>query len=138
MATYEDFFKKYGTGARGGSAIGIARGTSPGTVDPMLRGMTNEQLAELDRLQFNRQVTGQNPLAGAVGGIGLTVLDLIKGTGVQNQLGPIIELLGGSEEAAKEFSLGPNTSKPSISQAVSNLRGVGMGLSDILDVLRGQ
>ena len=135
----EQFFEKYGIGPRGGSAIGVARGTSPGAVDPLLAGRSNEELAELDRLQFNRQVTGQNPLAGVVGGSGLAVLDLLKSTGIQEKLGPVLGALGASPEIQKEF--GPataNTSRPSLGQAGSNLRGVGLGLQDILSALRGQ
>lgn len=133
------FFEKYGVGAKGGSAIGVARGTSPGAVDPMLAGKSNEELAELDRLQFSRQVTGQNPLAGMVGGGGLAILDALKATGIQSKMAPLISALGGSDAAAKEW--GPptaNTSAPSAGQAFANLRGVGLGLQDIYQALMGQ
>jgi hypothetical protein len=125
--------QRLGPGQRAGSDIGIARGTSPGTVNPLLAGLSNEELAELDRLQFNRAVTRDNPLAGVVGGLGLTAADAVKAIpGATGLIGQGLGLVGADEAAVAEFTTPTeHTSRPSLRQAGSNLRGVGQGLGDI-------
>jgi len=135
----EEAFKKLGSGGQIGSQVGVARGTTPGKVDPVLQGRTNEELADLDRVQFNRRNTQQNPLAGIVGALALTAGDGVKSIpGSGKAIGGIMRALGAEDEAAKEFEVSnEHTSKPSLRQAMSNLRGAGMGIEDIIRTLSG-
>ena len=125
--------ERLGVGAQGQSDVGIARGTSPGELNPLLAGLSNEELAELDRLQFNRDLTRNNPIAGVVGSLGLAGADALKALGILEPVaGAVLPALGFSEEATAEFTQpGEHTSKPSFSQAFSNLRGAGQGFQDI-------
>jgi hypothetical protein len=125
-------FDALGTDAGIGSAVGIARGTTPGEVPQVLQNRSNEELAELDRVQFNRRLTANNPIAGAIGATGLAANDALKAAGVSQKVAPpLMRLLGFGDEDIQQFSsTDENTSRPSLQQLLSNFKGASLGLED--------
>jgi hypothetical protein len=137
--------QKLGTGARSQLAIGIKRGEVEGQLTPqeaaILDALGPNELSQLDRREFNRSLTRQNPLAGLVGAGGLVASDLLKASGQQEALQPILELLGFSGAATDQFgpAVAGVTSDADLAQTARNVgataTGVGQGAVDAISVL---
>jgi hypothetical protein len=146
-----DLQNQIGTGPQAASAIGIARGESPGQVDPRLEGINPNVMSQLDRAEFSRGLTRDNPIAGGVGAVGLTLTDLLKATGAQQKIaGALMPHMGFDEEAIKQFTspANENTSDAGFGQTMKNIGGTWGGnaqgmaefigkLGPLLEQLRG-
>lgn len=116
-----------------GSQVGIARGETPGQLTLPLEGLSNEELAELDRFAQGA-VFAQSfpewlrPFISPIGAAGAVANEASKAIpGAQNF---IADILG-----EEQFRTGEATSDPSLDNIFSFLEGQRYGGADLIDMI---